>query len=37
MSNIEEKPILLINDKFELTKEGEDYIKNMSDKKISII
>ena len=37
MSNIEEKPILLTNDKFELTKEGEDYIKNMSDKKISII
>ena len=32
-----DKPILLLNEKLELSKEGEDYIKNMSDKKISII
>ena len=37
MSNYEEKPINLLNEKLELSKEGEAYIKSLSDKKISII
>ena len=32
-----EKPILLLNEKLELSKEGEDYIKSLGDKKLSII
>ena len=32
-----EKPILLLNEKLELSKEGEDYIKSVGDKKLSII
>ena len=37
MSNYAEKPILILNDKFELSKEGEDYIKSLGNEKISII
>lgn len=37
MSNYEEKPIQLINEKYELCKEGEDFIKSLGDKKITII
>ena len=37
MSNFTEKPILLVNEKFELNQEGVDFIKSLSDKKISII
>ena len=37
MSNFVEKPILLITEKFELNKDGVDFIKSLSDKKISII
>ena len=37
MSNFVEKPLPLLNDKLELTKEGEDFIKSLNDKKISII
>ena len=37
MSNFTEKPIPIINDQLELSKEGEDYIKSLNDKKISII
>ena len=37
MSTFSEKPILLVNDKFELNQEGVDFIKSLSDKKISII
>ena len=37
MSNFIEKPILLVTDKFELNKDGVDFIKSLSDKKISII
>jgi len=37
MSNFVEKPILLVTDKFELNKDGVDFIKSLSDKKISII
>ena len=37
MSNFTEKPILLVNEKFELNQEGIDFIKTFSDKKISII
>jgi len=29
-----EKPILLLNEKLELSKEGEDYIKSVGDKKL---
>lgn len=36
MSDFTEKPILLVNEKFELTQEGIDFIKSLSDKKISI-
>ena len=32
-----DKPILLLNEKLELSKEGEDYIKSLGDKKLSII
>ena len=37
MSNFIEKPILLINSNFELTSEGETFLKSLSDKKISLI
>ena len=37
MSNFVEKPICIMNDKYELTKEGEDFIKSLKDKKISPI
>ena len=37
MSNFVEKPLLLFNDKLELSKEGEDFIKSLNDKKLSII
>ena len=37
MSNFAEKPICIMNDKYELTKEGEDFIKSLKDKKISPI
>ena len=37
MSNFVEKPILLVTDKFELNKDGVDFIKSLSNKKISII
>ena len=37
MSNFVEKPLPLLNEKFELSKEGEDFIKSLNDKKISII
>ena len=37
MSNFIEKPILLVSDKFELNQEGINFIKSLSDKKISII
>ena len=37
MSNFVEKPICIMNDKYELTKEGEDFIKSLQDKKISPI
>ena len=37
MSNFTEKPIQLVNEKFELNQEGIDFIKSLSDKKISII
>ena len=36
-NNFVEKPICLMNDKYELTKEGEDFIKSLKDKKISPI
>ena len=36
MSNLE-KPICLMSDKFELNKEGEDFIKLLGSKKFSII
>jgi len=36
MSNLE-KPICLMSDKFELNKEGEDFIKSLGSKKFSII
>ena len=36
MSNLE-KPICLMSDKFELNKEGEDFIKSLGNKKFSII
>ena len=32
-----DKPILLLNEKLELSKEGEDYIKSLGDKRLSII
>ena len=32
-----DKPILLLNEKLELIKEGEEYIKSLGDKKLSII
>ena len=32
-----EKPICLMSDKFELNKEGEDFIKSLGTKKFSII
>ena len=37
MSNFVEKPICIMNDKYELTKEGEVFIKSLQDKKISPI
>ena len=37
MTNFIEKPILLITEQFELNKDGIDFIKSLSDKKISII
>ena len=37
MSNFVEKPILLITEQFELNKDGIDFIKSLSDKKITII
>ena len=37
MSNFAEKPICIMNDKYELTKEGEVFIKSLQDKKISPI
>ena len=37
MSNFIEKPISLINSNFELTSEGETFLKSLSDKKISLI
>ena len=37
MSNFSEKPILLVTDKFELNQDGLNFIKTLSDKKISII
>ena len=36
-NNFVEKPICIMNDKYELTKEGEDFIKSLKDKKISPI
>ena len=37
MQGFQEKPILLINEQFEINQEGMDFIKSLSDKKISII
>ena len=37
MSDFTEKPILLVTDKFELNQDGVNFIKSLSDKKISII
>ena len=36
MESFTEKPILLVNDKFELNEEGINFIKSLSNKKISI-
>jgi hypothetical protein len=37
MADYTEKPILLVTDKFELNQDGVNFIKSLSDKKISII
>ena len=37
MESFTEKPILLVNDKFEINDEGINFIKSLSNKKISII
>ena len=37
MFNFVEKPICIMNDKYELTKEGEGFIKSLQNKKISPI